>query len=547
MTPWIGRIALVLAEHDPFAGWYEEAAAQSGLLVEVHRASRVEDALGCRVICLCGVQEGGMVLRSTLVRHAASGGAVVVSGSTWGLASELGLASEGPPDFGRGHMSPLAKGTILPDGVNQCLFFGGARRSETTAKALARGGHGECLAAVHRQFFWFAPHLGRTLGMMAMGRAVEGGALSPGDGTCTFEDGLATAEKGTHLRLDEDRTGSYFGAPWADWIREAWTRMVLMACHAAEQAPILFGGAPMGYQAIACLSAEADPLHAHASRSFLKTLGKYGLRAGWLSDGAGMPGDLVRSLKSHEHSFGLLFAGHGESFCDDQLRIQMIQAGRPVGSSVFTCSRPLDGGWQGWDAYYEMMEKLGARASLSKGGRQVGTTGFLFGTAHPFFVRKKDGTRRRVLEVPYAAMLPTASEASLGVLAAEASRSCGVFHVAVDLADDRIEDVDRAIMSMNMAVRQNRLLPMTPDQAVAYVLAVRSLRVAQRGTGLTVASEAFCPGLTILSYPYCPLASGTGWQEVRRVRRFGADFSAWTADAQPKQTLEITAAPRAAA
>lgn len=547
MTPWVGKIALVLAEGDPFAGWYEEAAAQSGLFVEVHSSSRLEDALGCRVICLCGVQEASIIHRSALVRHAAGGGAVVISGSSWALDTELGLVDEGRPDFGRGQLAALARGTILPEGASQCLFFGGARRSESLAKALARGGHGECLASSHQQFFWFAPHVGRTLGMMAMGRAVEGDALSPGDGTCSFEDGAATAEKGTHLRLDEDRTGSYFGAPWADWIREAWTRMVFLACQVAGQAPILASGAPMGYQAIACLSAEADPLHTDASRSFLKTLGKYGLRAGWLSSGSGLPGDLVRSLKNHDHSFGLLFAGHGESFCDDQLRIQMIQAGRPVGSSMFACSRPLEGGWQGWDAYYDMMERIGAKASLSKGGRQEGTTGFLFGTCHPFFARKRDGARRRVLELPYTALLPTAGEASLGVLAAEASRSGGVFHVAVDLSDDRVEVVDRAVMSLNMAVRQNRLLVLTPDQAVAYVLAVRSLRAASRGTGLTLVSEAFCPGLTILAPPDCTLAPGTGWQEVRRVKRFGADFSAWTADAQPKQTLEVTTTTRAAA
>src|SRR5438445_9969116 len=57
--------------------------------------------------------------------------------------------------------------------------------------------------------------------------------------------------------------------------------------------------------------------------------------------------------------------------------------------------------WEGRLQFFEWCERLGLRAEQSRGPSKLGCTGFPFGTAHPHFPVRDNGSRIDVLELGF--------------------------------------------------------------------------------------------------------------------------------------------------
>lgn len=557
-APRFAKVFMVTAEGDPYAAWYGEAAAQAGLVVTNGSLSALSSLEGCDLLLLCGqgtLTPGQSGFIDQWVQH---GGVLMCSGSDWGLSSLLGH-SEGQPLPAMARDSLADIGSLWPGGPERITFFGGARTHSGEAEVLAQTQSGFQGITRHNNAWFFAPDIGRTFGHMLMGRAVETDAVGPGDGSAETDDGILRAEDGMMLSFEEDRqkqdsaAAPVFDQPFADSLRDLWVRCILQACAARGVCPPILWQWPNNAESVATTSIDCDELELELLARAGQALSKFGIKATWMVPTPGFSHEAYRALRKTDHGIGLLFSPEGEEFCEDQLRIQSLTIARAAGLATPSCLRPVNGQWRGSTHPYLLAEEGGYRAVLSKGGRQAGTAGFLFGTSRPFMPRKRGGRAIRVLEIPYAIFSPgqATPDASVPHLIEQSVKHYGCLHIVHALSCVRDEQFERSAQNLHLLMRQRGIAMLSPQVLIDHEFGRRSIVAEFEGErGLRLSSEHPLRGLTVLT------PGKTGAITIAGVRtegvpvvRYGQQFTAYSLsmEAKMRQLIQVDEAAPAAA
>lgn len=539
---------------DQHASWFVEAACRAGLIFSHQADGRLPDLSVASVVILCGkgTLESGEA--ANLARWVEMGGTVLCVGGTWGLEPVLGIEPTASHSVGRDWISPAPESIWWPDTAKRCTYFGGPKCRSKGADVLLSSVSGDVVFSRSGRWLFFAPHLAQSLAVMLMGHAVEADKPGPGDGSAETMDGCLRAEDGSFLDWQLDRTSPhggqpFFAEPWADILTEIWTRVVFTACDAAGVEPLKIWHWPHGWEGVASLSVDFTEGDPGLASGLLNTFSKFGIRAAWMAGSKGVPMDVFRQLKRSEQSLGLLYSGQESGWSKEDFRLEMLALARANGATTLSAARPQKGGWQGWDAFYQMTAASGCRVSLSKGGMQPGTSGALFGTTRPFIAHGRGGKSTGVVEVPYLAALPGLEGSATAPLVDMACEWNGCFHARMDLASSREPGFEKALQNLVMLLRQRRLLLMGPDQIAHFEIYRRSMQVKMDDQGeISLMSDASLPGLTLLTTPQCSVTRhGQGWTP-KLVERHGRKMLAWTLDLEARavQRMKIESEQKAA-
>lgn len=546
------KVHLVTHPDDPFAGWVAEACLRSGLMISHHSAGEIPDLSSVRLIILGG--RGALDAKDSvrLADWVEMGGTVICMGSSWGLEPVLRLAQEAPAWTSRDWILPKPESPWWPEGLKRAAYWGGARTKSVGADVLMESESGSVVLSRAGRWVFFAPHVGQTLGVLAMGVSVECDRVGPGDGSAETLDGELRSEDGSALDWQSDRLASNglppaFREPWSDILSEIWMRVVLTTCDSVAVEPLLCWPWPHGWEGVATVSidfGDTDPSHA---QNLLNTFAKFGIRGAWMAGTKGVPMDIMRLLKKGEQSLGLLYSGEG-GWTNEDFRLEMLALARANGVGVLPTARPKNGGWKGWDRFYSMLSAAGCRVSLSKGGSQSGTSGCLFGTIRPFVPHTHAGRKMDVLEAPYCVSMPGTSPSLAAPLIDMACDWHGSFHVRLDLAACQEPGFERELQNLVMLLRQRRLLMLCPDQLGHYELSRRRIQAKLEETGQgSLFSDGSLPGFTLLTSQSLALTKEGSPLGFKDVTRFGRRMRSWSFDLEGKAPLRFALSPLAKA
>jgi hypothetical protein len=208
--------------------------------------------------------------------------------------------------------------------------------------------------------------------------------------------------------------------------------------------------------------------------------------------------------------------------------------------------RPIYGYWRGWDAFYDMCEVGGARVSVSKGGRQPGTAGFLFGTCHPFFSRKADTSSRLVMEIPYQIYMPgeVVSDAVCDAIFAQSLSHGGCLHIVGSPKMITNSTASNSLRRLIINGRSNRMAFLKPEQALDYEKARRAMRRAHnhvdREGQVVLIPDASIEGLSVLlSGPVANVEMRGKSVQLQTLEKYGTRFFAFQTNMEQKQHLEV--------
>lgn len=542
------KIGLFLAAGDGYAPYYREALEHFGLQFEC-LPDVPQHLYEWHVLALSGYGELKHTDRARLLEWVEQGGSLIVSGSDWGLRTSLGL---GEPRHASNEVlvaSPSER--MWPDGAADCRFLGGVVFPEAKGAPISiRGGAAACarIRVGKGRVFVVGPHVGQTWAQMTLGRSVEIDGIGPSDGSARLDDGILRAEDGSVLDFELDRTtapdGSrLFGTPYADIVREIWFRAVLEGLEATNTQGIIAWHWPHGSPGTFMVTLDCESFETEPIQRMQRMLSMYGGTAAWIVSQPGYSLDVYRKLRSWEHEIGVLYSTEEGLWLDDRLKMQHVALARSATIPHLTASRPADGRWQGWKAFYEMCEAGGIRLSVSKGGRQPGTSGFLFGTSHPFFPLKRDGSPYFVAEMAYSITMPgrITPDKACDILVAEALARGGCLHICARpeaTLDSVAADSLRRVLAL---CRQSRMACIRPEELYRFEKGRRQLRIVPRGNTIHLSSlEHELEGLTLLvSGDPEHLGVRGKASKAKTVERYGMRFRSIELNLEPKQLVEI--------
>lgn len=547
------RLAVYVAPEDACAGYYVEPIEFFGFRHDPRDGSVFAHLAEYDVLALCG----NGALRPTQIERVEqwmrAGGRVVCSGSTWGLERALGVRPDPERHPSTARVIPAPGATDWwPEGASPARFFGGCHVLADGCRTLAVTDLGGVAASVDASgsACFFAPHVGQTMSLMQLGRSVECDGIGPTDGSARLDDQTLRTEDGIALDFDTDRDAPVEGAtrvflqPHSDVIQEAWLGLVLRALVACGRPVVALWPWPNHDVGATVVSVECLDTDVESALALTALFGRVGARAAWLVHGAGYPADFYRALRNRDHDIGLLFGVEEDTWSVERLKSQSLSLGRGVVGSRWMSARPVSGRWRGRSQFYAMMQVAGPRISLSKGGRQPGTSGFGFGTCRPFFVRPPDGSGS-VLEIPYAAHQPgnVASLDAVGALAQQAALRHGCMHVVFGsrvLSDPKMQPNVTQVM---LDLRRTGLVAMTPGEIYARLRELKALRYRsfeEEKVGLQLIADHDFDDLGLLVWNVPHEAIVEGKQVVgRRLRRFGLDAAAFRLHLEAKKAQEV--------
>jgi hypothetical protein len=549
------KIAVYFAKNDAYALGYREALDHAGIRYESIEELTASEIGRYHLLLLCGKQRLTSAETISITEWFQKGHALICSGCTWGLETILGLG--GPTSHvSNGVMSPGRNDALWPEGADQIRFYGGTLKKANGCEVLAKVGEavgigrkrdGKCSA------IYLAPHVGETLILMQYGRSVECDAIGPSDGSAVLDNGTLRAEDGVALDFDKDRRKTpgcetpFFAYPHSDAVKEMLIRAIV---HSVEglglSTPILWHW-PGGAKCAAMLSIDCQEFEREHVDTFHRTLAMFGTPAAWMVALPGYAVDTYRAMKAWDHEVGLLYLTDDQAgWNEEKFKMQWTALSRLSSQANLNSSRAVDGKWKGWKTFYDMCEVGGARISLSKGGRQAGTSGFLFGTSHPFIPFRRDGTPSLVTEIPYAVYSPgvVTPDAVCEELAAQADMRYGCLHSTCPSNAIANPEAAASLRRLLAICKQHKMEFVLPEEIHRFERGRRQLRIAQKlldseGT-LVVSSDTEMPGMTVLiNGPRLGAECRGKEMNVVTVQRYGCRFNMVVVDLEPKLQLEL--------
>jgi len=553
------KIGVYYAKNDPYALGYREALDHAGLRYETVPEVSAREIGRFQLLVLCGTDRLSHSEAADVSEWLKKGNTVICSGSAWGLESLLGLQTDST-HLSNAVMTCSKPEPIWPDGAEHLRFFGGASKRSSNCEVLAQVG--DAVGIGRRKSgkstaIFLAPHVGETLQLMQHGKSVECDSIGPSDSSAVLDNGVLRAEDGTVLDYEKDRCkvdgceSPFFGFPHSDAVREMFVRAIVQSIAARGLSTPIFWQWPKGARAAAMLTVDCQEFEREHVNTFHRMLSMFGTPATWMVALPGYSVDVYRAMKAWEHEVGLLFLTDDHSgWTEEKFKMQWTALSRLSAQSSLNSARAYDGRWKGWKDFYDMCEVGGARVSLSKGGRQAGTSGFLFGTCHPFVPSRRDGTPSLVTEIPYAAYSPgvVTPDPVCEMLVYRTMARYGCFHMTCpsnSIASPEAAGSLRRILSI---CKQQRLEFMLPEQVHRYERGRRQLRVMQKlledeGT-LVISSDVELHSLAILINGPRLTAEYRGKElNVETIERYGCRFNMIVVDVLPKLQVELRVWP----
>lgn len=550
------RIGLTLAAGDRYAPYYREVLEHAGIVaVPVDRFDAATLA-ELDVLLLAGLGQVPAEAVEELALWVERGGCLVVSGCDWGLGSLVGAGPEVGP-AGPRVLDYAPDDRLWPEGSRAPRFFGGRLYHQGTAQTSITI-DGKFVGASRRSVgsgraIFVAPHVGQTVCQMQLGRSVEVDAIGTADGSAWLDDQKLRAEDGIALDFDADRhavgDGSppFFDEPHADAVKEVWIRAVVEAIEATGRASYIVWPWPRCAPGVAMLTVECEQFESDAVLRLQRMLTMIGARPAWLVSPPGYSLDVYRQMRAWDHEVGLLFSGDDTvPWSEEHLKVQHMSLGRAASVPTVVTTRPVDGRWRGWTQFYDAAEAAGARLSVSKGGRQPGTVGFAFGTCHPFFPLKRDGSPYLVAEAPYSVFLPgtVTSDGAVDRLLERTLQRWGCLHI-VSKPEAADNDAKSATLRRLITLCKQSGMPfMLPQEVYEFERTRRSLRVFRHrhadSGNLVLVAESEIEDLTLLYIGPRAAAEVRGRPVAARpVEKFGTTMWRVDLNLQPKQQVEI--------
>ncbi|MBS1710708.1 MAG: hypothetical protein JSS71_03145 [Armatimonadetes bacterium] len=546
------RVGAVLASADPYSAWYGELLRQTGLVCEIGSESILDDPSEYDVLILCGQGKLTGEQRKGLAEWLAKDGRhVVVTGGFWHGEYLFDIAATGHK-YCRCHLCAPEAVSVLAEDCFGGLFFGGEQAKKLPGEVLALDSHGNPLVSAGSKVSVFAPHAGMTGALMAMGRGVSTDLVGPCDGSCYTQDGVLRAEDGTvFLWSDRAQPGEgldpAFLTPHLDMLREQFLRLVLAGIGRTGLAPALVWHLPENHNVACTVDVECDSSLIDHIKTSAALIARFGLRAAWMVPPPGLPLDVYRTFKSWGHDIGHLYKPEKHDASTRQVKVQNTALTRGVGSEL-KVMKGWDGAWFGLTRMYALAEETGAVAMLSKGGRQPGTAGFLFGTGRPFVPVTHDA-KFQVVEIPAVSFAPgwvTPFQTTM-YLAQRIQRFNGTFrfdfltsHAAESRFELNLPQMLRGLIELGYKA-------FSPSELAKFELARRRLSYRVDRGQLTLKCGDSVRGLTLLVGADAPMRVRGHQANPARCERYGREWAAIVFDLDARLPVEVEADPRAVA
>lgn len=550
------KIGIHKASEDQYSCYYDETLEHGGFSYRTLATVTVDELSNIDVLILAGYGKLEGESYKAVSEWVDRGGALVCSGSSWGFNDELGLLHAGH-HASNAYLTPVSSDRLWPEQTHRIRFFGGELYRPGKCGVIATSGDG--WVGIGRMVrgrgltIFVGPHVGQTMALMQMGRSVETDGIGPDDDSAILDDGFLRSEDGTALSFENDRLtlkndpNPYFAFPYADSLKDAFLRAVMNAAdHTGKNALVLWQWPNMAPAAM-MLTLDCEDLMPEHVYPMYQLLSMHGCPAAWIVPSPGYPLDVYRMISRWEHEFGTLFTiDNTGGWAEHHLRLQQTALSRAASVQSLVTTRPVNGLWKGWDAFYDMCEVSGARVSISKGGRQAGTAGFLFGTCHPFFSRRKDGLQRLVMEIPYQVYMPgaTVSDAACDAIFAQTLAQGGCLHFVATPESITNSAISNSIRRLIINGRSSRVAFMQPEQMWKFEKTRRSIRKAMNANSeegqLVLIPESAIEGLTVMiSGPPVNVEMKGRMAQVTQVQKYGTTFTTFQSNIEQKHQLEV--------
>ncbi|MCU0316589.1 MAG: hypothetical protein MUC92_08350 [Fimbriimonadaceae bacterium] len=556
-TRRIAKLAFWLDPSDSYSSWTKECVEAVGFCSEWIDSSQIERLPEFDGLVMFGSSHSlaPSLFQAILQWHHSGKKVLFACGSAFGFESVLGLeAPRNPLWYGRNHAVPGdAPEAIWPEGANRILFVGGTKACASTSLPLVKSATGEALLTKRGSCYFFAPHLGQTLALIGGGRAVGNDIIGPGDGSADTMHGQVRSESGTNLRFDQDRvelgdSAPIFGEPHIDSLRNLWAASLIEALEEIDLRTAIAWHLPENaHSAIVC-SVDCSSAATENIRKVAGGLMKYGMPATWLVASPGFPQDVYKALDKWDHETGLLFRPEPGPL-EEHMRVQYLQTLRAAPRSILTL-RGFDNFWHGLTTLYEAAEAAGAKICATKGGVQPGTSGYLFGTARPFFPIRRGGKPFNVLEFPFASNNPgvTTPLAGLDHLVSQAHFSHGIFHLTLSTSGANDLDFESGLSTALSTARHRRMSQFTLERIFHYEKARRTLQWRQDGECLVIRTDVTIKDLTVMvtGDDLQPETAGKK-HNIAQMRRYNHLFTCATIDIDGRSQIAMRFRPIALA
>jgi hypothetical protein len=484
-----------------------------------------------RILITVGEMDLPDAVRKQLSDWIEAGGAWLSLSGLCGMEAVLGVErmkntyanwGGGVRSLGEGYLSPVEADHPTLAHLNRPLhYFGGAavQAQGATPLAMALDAHGRETAQpvlLERSVgkgrcILIAPDLTGTIVTIQQGRGAvtRDGVPSP-DGTSPVNDGVLKSDDGAALDWIFDREPvpgteglQIFIQPIADLWRELLLRGIFHLASLTQTAlPVLWYW-PEKLPAIGHLSHDTDGNDPKLAQRLLDCLAAGEVTSTWCVILPGYEASLMRRIRSAGHEFATHYDSmtKGLPWSADQFDRQFAEL-----KSLFEGEQPVTNKnhylrWEGDTDLWDWCLKHGIQLDQSKGASKTGEAGFNFGTCHPYFPVRFDGSAINVLELPTPTqdLCVFAPESIFEPLLAQAIKNHGVLHLLFHPAHFHRDDVANSIANAIARGKQQGLQWWTGRQINTWERARRAVRLnAMDSRSITVQSDSPLKNATVL-------------------------------------------------
>jgi hypothetical protein len=585
----LARIALYVAAEPPknrtrtlaHAGYVREILAHAGFFFEevprehllAARARSLHPLPSTDLLILVGDASLSEEEAASIENWIEAGGCLIALGSPSGATDLFGVREDrdenvtgwavGAATLGEGYGRVEAPEHPITRGLQSSLhcFNGVAVRpvaAETLVSALDAHGRPTGRAAVAElrlgagRAILIALDLPGSVVQIQQGRYVDTDASPAPDAGGGTSDGMLKAEDGMVLDWHLDRSPipglptPGFLHPVADELRELLIRSILYAAQQSGRTLPMLWYYPRNLPALGHLSHDTDGHNPDRARQLLDVLTGIDVRGTWCVIMPGYPRELYDALREAGQELALHFdaleLGPLSDFTEPNLRAQYAWLKAAADVSPVTNKNHYTR-WEGRLQFFEWCERLGLRADQSRGPSKLGCTGFPFGTTHPYFPVRDDGSRIDVLEIGFQSQdLVVFAPPPVGpALVDQCLAHHGIVHLIFHPGHIAKPGVADALRDLVAYGRRQGLEWWTCEAIDRWERARRTVQMTVTDDGLHFAAAEPLPEATLLFLnPPNNLKLESASIEVQRVERYGFQFVALSANIGPNQGAEIS-------
>ena len=513
--------------------YVHEILAHAGIFYETVAPAELEGKLPhLRVLVTVGEAALADDVRRKLTEWVEAGGAWLSVAGVCGMEALLGVKRLSSTfrnwgggttrSLGEGYLAPEKSGHPMLAHLNRPLhFFGGVAVEANGAKVLADAldAHGRAEgepALLEREIgkgrvVLIAPDLTGTIVHIQQGRgAISRDGVPAPDGTAPVNDHVLKSDDGAVLDWIFDREPvpgadglSIFIQPVADLWRDILLRGIFYLAHKTQASlPVLWLW-PRQLPAIGHLSHDTDSNDEKLGYKLLEVLHAGEVNSTWCVILPGYGPELMKKIKDAGHEYAMHYdsMSPGLPWSEKQFERQLGELTKMFGGERPVTNKNHYLRWENDTDIWEWCAKNGIGLDQSKGASKTGEAGFNFGTCHPYFPVRFDGSTIDVLELPTPTqdLFVFAPEAILEPLLAQAIKAHGVLHLLFHPAHFRHQQVADAMLMSIRRAREEGLEWWTGRQINAWERSRRAVQLTESSEKrITLMSENELVDATVL-------------------------------------------------